>query len=118
MPSVEEQLLALEKKFWTGDSTFYEQNVDESCLIAFTRDMAGVMSNEDLAATVESSHRWKNLEVDLKGLVTPSANTAILIYEARATRESGGRHAALVSSGYAKRDGRWKLVFHQQAPLA
>jgi hypothetical protein len=114
---IEQDLLALEKKFWTGDSAFYEQNVDESCLIAFTRDMVGVMSNKDLAATVKSGNRWKNLEVDLKGLVTPSDNTAILSYEARATRESGERYAALVSSGYAKRDGRWKLVFHQQTPL-
>lgn len=117
MPSVEEQLLALEKKFWTGDSAFYEQNVDESCLIAFTRDMAGVMSNKDLAATVKSGNRWTNLEVDLKGLIRPSDDTAILSYEGHATRESGEDYAALVSSGYVKRDGRWKLVFHQQTPL-
>ena len=32
-PSVtttQKDLLALEKKFWTGDSTFYRQNVDDS----------------------------------------------------------------------------------------
>jgi hypothetical protein len=118
MASVEQELLALERQFWTGGSKFYQENVDESCLIVFNRDMAGVMSNKDIAATVKNGNRRKDLEIKLKGLVTPSEDTTILSYEARATRESGGRYAALVSTGYAKRDGRWKMVFHQQTPLA
>jgi hypothetical protein len=118
MTSVEQDLLALEKQFWTGDSAFYEQNVDESCLVAFNSDMAGVMSNSDLAATVKNGNRWKDIEIELRGLVKPSDDTAILSYQARATRDNSERYAALVSSGYAKRDGRWKLVFHQQTPQA
>lgn len=118
MTSVEQDLLALERQFWTGGSRFYEENIDESCLIAFNSDMAGVMSNKDIAATVKDGNRWKDLEMELKGLVTPSDDTAILSYEVRATGESGARYAALVSTGYAKRDGRWKMVFHQQTPQA
>jgi hypothetical protein len=116
MTSVEQDLLALEKQFWTGGSKFYEENVDESCLIAFNSDMAGVMSNKDIAATVKDGNRWKDLEIELKGLVAHSVDTAILTYEARATREGGEHYAALVSTGYVKRDGRWKMVFHQQTP--
>lgn len=111
MTSVEQDLLALERKFWTGGSKFYEENIDDSCLIAFSSDMAGVMSNKDIAATVKEGNRWKDLEIELKGLVTPSEDTTILSYEARAARENGARYAALVSTGYAKRDGRWKMVF-------
>jgi hypothetical protein len=116
MAPVEQELLALERKFWTGDAAFYEQNVGESCLVAFNRDMAGVMSNKDLAATFKDGNRWRDLEIELKGLVMPSDDMAILSYEARATREGGEHYAALVSSGYARRGGRWKLVFHQQSP--
>jgi hypothetical protein len=118
MNAVEKDLLALERQFWTGDSVFYEQNVDSSCLIAFNRDMAGVMSNKEIAATVKDGARWQDLKIEIKGLVAPTGDTAILSYEAGAKRANGERYAALVSSGYAKRDGRWKMVFHQQAPLA
>jgi hypothetical protein len=116
--AVEKDLLALERQFWTGDAAFYERNVDESCLVAFNRDMAGVMSNKEIAATVKDGARWQDLEIELKGLVTPSDDTAILSYEARAKRQNGEPYAALVSTGYAKRDGRWKMVFHQQTPQA
>ena len=30
MTTTQKDLLALEKKFWTGDSKFYRQNVDDS----------------------------------------------------------------------------------------
>ncbi|WP_394892103.1 hypothetical protein ACG873_12485 [Mesorhizobium sp. AaZ16] len=76
------------------------------------------MSNKEIAATVKDGARWQDLEIELKGLVTPSYDTAILSYEARAKRQNGEPYAALVSTGYAKRDGRWKMVFHQQTPQA
>ena len=49
MTATEKDLLALEKKFWTGDKEFYRDNVDDSALMAFGPDMAGVMSNKDIA---------------------------------------------------------------------
>jgi hypothetical protein len=32
-------------------------------------------------------------------------------------RADGKRYAALVSSAYVKRNGSWKLAFHQQTPI-
>jgi hypothetical protein len=32
-------------------------------------------------------------------------------------RPEGERYRALVSSGYVKRNGSWKMMFHQQTPL-
>ena len=117
MTATEKDLLALEKKFWTGDSKFYRDNVDDSCLIAFGADMAGVMSNKDVAASAKDGNRWRNLELELKGLIEPSDDVAILSYEAHATRGNGEPYSALVSTGYAKRDDGWKMMFHQQTPL-
>jgi hypothetical protein len=116
--TTQQNLLALEKKFWTGDSKFYRDNVDDTCLIAFGADMAGVMSNKDVAATAKDGNRWKHLDIKLKGLIEPADDVAILSYEASAVRSNGERYAALVSTGYAKRDEGWKMVFHQQTPLA
>jgi hypothetical protein len=50
--------------------------------------------------------------------VQPTEGTAILTYEARAVRGEGETYNALVSSAYARRNGTWKMVFHQQTPLA
>ena len=118
MTVLEKDLLALEKKFWTGDAEFYRQNVDASCLVAFSAEMAGVMSNKDLAATAKDGNRWKKLDIKLKGLVEPADDVAILSYEASATRSNGEPYAALVSTGYAKRSDGWKMMFHQHTPLS
>ena len=117
MTATEKDLLALEKKFWTGDTKFYQDNVDDSALIAFGADMAGVMSNKEIASSAGQGNRWKNLDIKLKGLIEPADDVAILSYEAHATRSNGQAYAALVSTGYARRDDGWKMVFHQQTPL-
>jgi hypothetical protein len=112
-----DELLVLERAFWTGDAAFFEENTDSECLVAFSPDMAGVMGNKDLADTAKDGNRWKALEIELKGTLQPSNDVAMLTYEARATRANGEAYAALVSTGYVRRGGNWRMMFHQQTPL-
>ena len=116
MTEIEKDLLAIEKKFWTGDEAYYREHVDASCLVAFT-EMSGLMSNQDLAATAKEGNRWKKLELDSKGLIRPTDDIAILTYEAKAERATGEPHHAIVSTGYVKRSDGWKMMFHSQTPL-
>lgn len=116
MTTISKALLALEEKFWTGDADFFQRNLDDSCLIACAR-MTGVFSRGEVVRSVLNGNRWKDLELKLKGVIEPVAGVAILTYQARATRETGEAYAALVSTAYAKRDGGWKMTFHQQTPL-
>ena len=116
MKAIEKDLLALEKKFWNGDEKFYREHLDASCLIAFA-DMSGLMGNADIAATVKDSNRWKKLDIEEKGFLQPSDDIAMLTYEAKAVRGTGEPYAAIVSSGYVKRDNGWKMMFHAQTPL-
>ncbi len=116
MASIPKDLLAMEKKFWTGDEKFYRENVDETCLIAFA-DMSGLMANKDIAATAKDGNRWKELEIEKKGFVQPSDGVAILTYEAKGVRAGGEQYKALVSTGYVKRSDGWKMMFHAQTPL-
>jgi hypothetical protein len=113
---VQEDLLELERQFWAGGESAYLNNVDTSCLVAFS-SMAGVSSREEIAKTVGDSSRWKSLKLELKGTLSPSNDVAMLTYRATATRGSDEKYTALVSSGYVQREGRWKLMFHQQTPL-
>ncbi len=115
--SLHTDLLAMEMKFWSGDAAFYRQNLDDECLTVFTK-MAGVQTKEDVAGMVaQDSQRWQDLKIDEKGFVEPTRDVAILSYEASARRGTGERYRALVSSGYVRRNGAWKLAFHQQTPL-
>ena len=111
-----QELLGLEKGFWTGDSAFYEANADTECLVAFP-GMAKAMTNAELAATANKPNRWRNLDIELKGMVEPGSDIVMLTYEARATRENGELYAALVSTGYVHRVNGWKMMFHAQTPM-
>jgi len=114
---LQQDLITLEKQFWGGDADFYRRNLDEECLTAFA-DIAGVRGKEEIAGMVEKDRpRWRNLKIDQKGFIALDRDTAILTYEANADRANGEHYHALVSSGYVKRDGEWKLAFHQQTPL-
>jgi len=74
-------LLELEKGFWTGDAAYYEANVDTECLVAFPK-MAQAMDNADLAKTATKPNRWRNLKMDLKGIIEPGSDIIMLTYEA------------------------------------
>jgi hypothetical protein len=114
--SIERELLSLERNFWTGDAEFYRQHLDKECLCVFT-DMAGVMGKEQIASMIQEGQRWKNLDLEIKGFNQLSNDIALLTYEASASRATGEAYRAHVSSGYVKRNGSWKMAFHQQTPL-
>ena len=111
-----DELLALERGFWTGGPDFYRAHVDDECLLAFG-DMAGVHVKEEIAETAKSG-RWFNVKLDEKGVMPLGDDGLILTYEVTTTRDDGTPYRALVSTGYVRRDGEWKMSFHQQTPIA
>jgi len=116
MSTTEKDLLEIERRFWTGGEDYYRDHVDTLCLVAFT-EMSGLMSNPDIAATVKEGRRWTKLDIDSKGFLQPTGDTAILTYEARAERATGEPYRAIVSTGYVRRSDGWKMMFHSQTPL-
>ena len=114
--TLEPDLFALEKCFWSGDGEYYRRHLDDHCLVAFTK-MTGRMSREEVARTVQDTHRWRDISLEPKGFVQPTAESALLAYECRATRGSGEKYRAVVGSGYVRRGDGWKMMFHQQTPL-
>jgi len=111
-----QELLDIERGFWTGDSAYYGANADVECLVAFPQ-MAKAMTNAELAGTASKPNRWRDLDIKLKGMVEPGSDIVMLTYEARATRENGEPYAALVSTGYVHRADGWKMMFHAQTPI-
>jgi hypothetical protein len=79
--------------------------------------MAGVSSRDSIASQADAD-RWHDVHLDVEGFLQPTEDVALLTYRARAVRADEKPYAARVSSGYVKRDGGWKMMFHQQTPLA
>lgn len=115
MDGIGEALLEIERSLWTGGSETYRQNLDKTCLTVFP-GMAGVQPREEIAAMADA-RRWRDVSIEMKGMIEPEPGMAILCYESRAKRAGGEPYAALVSSGYVARGDGWKLVFHQQTEL-
>lgn len=111
-----QDLMQLEKGFWTEGGDYYRDHVDDECLVAFT-EMAGVHSNEEIAGMNPGAGNWKNVKLEEKGCVELSDDAVVLTYEVEAEHKAGRPYKALVSTGYVKRDGEWKMAFHQQTPL-
>ncbi len=112
---LQDELLAIEEELWTGGAGPYREHLDDECLVAFT-EMAGVSTREQIAGTVEGDERWRDLEIEVRGLHRPTDGVVMLTYRADAVR-GDERYRALVSSGYVHRDDGWKMTFHQQTPL-
>jgi hypothetical protein len=110
-----DDLVAMEKKLWSGGQSEYRNTLDSDCLVAFT-EMAGISSRDEIASQA-NARRWSDVDIDVDGLLRPTDDVAILTYHVHALREKNIPYDAVVSSGYVRRDGTWKMMFHQQTPL-
>ena len=116
----EDELTVLERDGWEALASggevaqaFYDRVLDGEVLMLFP----GGMVLDDRAAIVESmgGPPWTRYELeDVRALrLTPDAG--VVAYGVVAERD-GKEYSALISSTYVRRDGGWKLAFHQQTP--
>ncbi len=113
--SLRDTLLAKEQRLWSGGRSDYRRTLDDDCLIAFA-EAAGVTSR-DVIADQADGDRWHDLEIEVEGLLQPTEDVVLMTYHATAVRADQEPYEARVSSGYVRRDGDWKMMFHQQTPL-
>jgi hypothetical protein len=113
--TIQDEVLEIERGFWSGGPDYYRQNLDDLCVTAFT-EMAGTFKKDDIAGMITETDRWRDLSLDVKGCLEPAPGFAILTYAVKATRKNNEPYAAAVTSAYVKRNGAWKLVLHQQTP--
>jgi Domain of unknown function (DUF4440) len=109
----DDDLLALEREFWTGDADFYRRHLSDHAVMVFP-EPAGVLTREQVLEAIASGPRWAEVQMEEPRVVSLTSETAILTYKATARREGDTNpYVALVSSVYVNGDGRWKLAFHQ-----
>ena len=118
--NVEKHLLDTERKLWTNDAAFYENNLVEEAVLVFPETGAitrAVAVNAILAENAEG-RRWAEVEFHDVQSLHISADAHLLIYRAAARWEHEMyKNSTLCSSLYVRRDATWKLAFHQQSRI-
>ena len=116
-----EHLVNIERKLWTNDAAFYKDNLTEDCWLVFPE--TGVI-NRDLAVDAirkenEEDRKWAEVDFNEMRRLRLTDEVALLSYRVTARwKHEKSAITALASSLYVKRDGVWKLTFHQQSPVS
>lgn len=110
-------LWQLEERFWLGSADFYSAALAPDALMVLPQP-AGILDRASTIESIGSGNRWRKVSFQQQHLVSAGTEAAVLIYLARAERDtSGSSYLAQCSSTYIRDQGRWLLLAHHQAPL-
>jgi len=116
---LEKDLLDIERKLWTNDAVFFKNNLLDEALLVFPE--TGVITRDVAVDAIMTENadgrRWAEVQFDDVYSKRLADDVHLLTYRVTARWEhEESKIVALASSVYAKRDGVWKLAFHQQTP--
>jgi Domain of unknown function (DUF4440) len=107
----------LEELFWTGGANRYRSKLDPNCVMAFP-DPVGVMTGEAIIQSLQDAPRWSSVIMREQVIRHAGDDIIILGYHAEGRRDGGGSYRAYCTSTYRFDERGWKLVQHQQTPIA
>ena len=113
----DDELWDVERGLWTRGRAHYERWFSPDCVCAFP-EPTGVMVGDAFVADLPDGGGWQSVELTEQAVRRPAAGIAVLGY--RGTRRRPDEtYASICTSTYAEGDdGRWRLVQHQQTPVA
>lgn len=106
-------ILEIERELAAGDGATYRRHLREDAVVIVPGQ---ALDTEATVAAMDASPGWDSFEMTEERLVPLGPDAAILTYRFHG-RRSDSEYTALLTSVYARDDGPWKLVFHQQTPL-
>ena len=111
-------LIDVEREGWEALSSgrggaYYREHLADNALMAFP---FGVMTRDEAIAAMESAPPWASFELKDPRVVELTEDSGVVVYAVEARREGQEPYSAVVSSTFVRRDGVWKLAFHQQTP--
>ena len=116
-----ELLLQIERELWRGNARLYRHHLHDDAVLVFAE--TGVMGKTSALNAIEQgdggAQQWEDVIFSEARAVEFTDDAAMLTYRADARNaQDRSPYSALSSSLYTKRDGQWKLAFHQQTPLS
>lgn len=110
--SLRDELIEIERELAAGNGDAYRRHLAEEAVVVVP---GAVLDREGCAAAMDESPGWDAWEISGERAVGLAPDSALLTYRWRSAR-GDVRYSAVLSSVYARRDGRWRLVLHQQTP--
>jgi len=115
------ELFDLEHRGWeaisSANADFYREMVTDQTVVV---EHDGVGTGQDLVEEIEANDSpFAGFTLENPTLVRVDDDSAVLTY--RATAEVTGRdmvYRLYMTSLYTRRDGAWRLLFHQQTPVS
>lgn len=92
---------------------FYDGVLDDGVTMLLPGGL--VITDRDEALASMSGAPWDDYQLDEIAVTTPTPDTGLVTYRARA-RRGDTAYTALMSTLYLRRAGGWRLAFHQQTP--
>ena len=115
-----DELIELERRGWEAlaagaqeATRFYGDVLDREVAMLFPGGMA-LTDREQILQSMGGAP-WASFALEDPRVLWLTPDCGAVVYGVVAVRE-GVTYSALVSSIYARRDGDWKLAFHQQTP--
>lgn len=113
-----ERLLALEEEAWQalcagrGAEYFTRCLTDDALLVV----PGMVIDKPTFLSAVAKEEPWASYRIEEPRVVQLSDASAVLLYRVRATRAGQPELVGMFSSVYVRRDGAWRMAYHQQTP--
>jgi len=111
MPLTDE-LLQIEEELAAGPGEPYRRHLADDAVVIVP---GAVLDREGCAAAMDAGEPWDERSITDAVAIEAGADGAVLTYRLR-SRRGDSEYRAVMTSVYARRDGAWKLVLHQQTP--
>ena len=114
-------LLEVERRGWDSlcdgsGAEFYGALMTDDALMVLAH--GAVLDRTGVVASLVDAPRWRTFELADVRLVRTGADTAALVYRARAYRDGPDTpFEARMSSVYVRTPGAWRLTLYQQTPV-
>ena len=122
MATTKATLTKLEHEAWDALTTssdeaqrFYDRVLADDVVMQFPGGM--VMTDRKAIVKSFQGEPWSWYRMEDERVLPLTRTSALVTYKATTERGDGDKYEALMTSAYAKKDGEWKLAFHQQTPV-
>lgn len=114
-----DELVALEERFWLeggGNPSFWQRHFADDGLVSLA---FGILDKPQTVTAMEQGSPWARIDMQDLHVIAADDTSCLVTYRAIARRAGDERdYEAITSSLYVRRDGSWRLLFHQQTPTA
>jgi len=109
-------LWKMEKAFWLEGVEAYLRDMAPHAVMLFPPP-AGLMAGDEILGALAKAPRWEHVSMTERLRTYHSDAVVTLAYRTQALR-AGVCYEAYCSSCYIRAGGAWKLIQHQQTPIA